>query len=39
MESEDVATTGTDDATKLAESVSTEVTQSHDAQKLADLMN
>ena len=39
MESEDVATTSTDDATEDAESVSTEVTQSHDGQDLADLMN
>ena len=39
MESEDVATTSADDATKDAESVSTEVTQSHDVQDLADLMN
>ena len=38
MESEvNVATTSTDDATKDAESVSTEVTQSHDVQDLADL--
>ena len=37
MESEDVATTSTDDATKDVESVSTEVTQSHDVQDLADL--
>ena len=39
MESEDVATTSIDDSTKDAESVSTEVTQSHDVQGLADLMN
>ena len=39
MESEDVATTSTDDATKDAESLSTEVNQSHDVQNLADLMN
>ena len=39
MESEDVATTCTDDATEDAESVNTEVTQSHDFQELADLMN
>ena len=38
-ESEVVATTSADDATKDAESVSTEVTQSHDVQDLADLMN
>ena len=37
MESEDAATTSTDAATKDAESVSTEVTQSHDVQYLADL--
>ena len=39
MESEDVATTSTDDTTKDAESVSTEVTQSQDVQDLADFMN
>ena len=39
MESEDVATTSTNDATKDAESVSTEVNQSHNVQDLADLMN
>ena len=39
MESEDVATISSDDATKDAESVSTEITQSHDVQDLADLMN
>ena len=39
MESEDVATTSTDDATKDAESVSTEFTQSRDVQDLSDLMN
>ena len=39
MESEDVATTSTDDATQDTESVRTEVTQSHDVQDLADLMN
>ena len=39
MKSEDVATTSTVDATKDAESVSTEITQSHDVHDLADLMN
>ena len=39
MKRENVATTSTDDATKDAESVSTEVIQSHDVQDLADLMN
>ena len=39
MESEDIAITSTDDATKDAESVSTEVTQSHDVQDIDDLMN
>ena len=39
MENEDVATTSTVDATEDAESVSTEVTQSHDVQDLVDLMN
>ena len=39
MESEDVASTSSDDATKDAESVNTEVTQSYDVQDLADLMN
>ena len=39
MESKDVETTSTDDATKDAESVITEVSQSHDVQELADLMN
>ena len=38
IESEDVATTSTDDATKDAESVSTEATQSNDVKNLADLM-
>ena len=39
MKSEDVVTTSTDDATKEADSVSTEATQNHDVQDLADLMN
>ena len=39
IESDDVATTSTYDATKDPKSVSTEVTQSHAVQDLADLMN
>ena len=37
MKSEDVATTGTDDATNDAKSVTTEVTKSHD--NLGDFIN
>ena len=39
MECEDVATSSTDDATKYAESLTREFTQSHDVQDLAELMN
>ena len=39
IETENVATTGTDGVTKQADSVSTEVTQIHDVRDLADRMN